>query len=249
VTQDPIRSLFSGYARRTNWYRRPLLQYNLVTWLENSADQDDIVNREGAGVLANQSRWIEIEGGRVHYLIEGAEQGLAVVLLHGASFSAETWKNIGTLEALSDAGYLAYAVDLPGFGKSSPSSGSPRTWLRVLLDLLKIEKPVVISPSMSGRFSLPLVTEEPDRVAGFVAVAPVSISSYRNELGRITAPVLAVWGENDAIVSIKEADLLVGSVRKGHKVVIAGGTHAPYMSDPAAFHRALLEFLANDVRI
>ena len=139
-------------------------------------------------MIENQSRWTEVEGGRVHYLIEGREGGRPVVLLHGASFTAETWKEIGTMAALAQAGYLAYAIDLPGHGKSSPSLGTPRTWLRVLLDLLKIETPVVVSPSMSGRFALPLVTEEPRRVSGFVAVAPVGIPQLQGSAATGSRP-------------------------------------------------------------
>ena len=122
------------------------------------------------------------------------------------------------MTALSEAGYLVYAVDLPGYGKSLPGFGSPQTWLRVLLELLKIDRPVVVSPSMSGRYSLPLVTENPEKVAGFVAVAPVAIMEYEDRLGQITAPVLAVWGENDTLIPQTQADLLIRSVKTGRKV-------------------------------
>ena len=110
-------------------------------------------------MIENQSRFVEIEGGRVHYLIEGSEEGRPVVLLHGASFTSETWKQIGTMTAMAQAGYLTYAFDLPGFGQSSSSNANHQTWLRDLLDLLSIDRPVVVSPSMSGRYALPLVTE------------------------------------------------------------------------------------------
>jgi abhydrolase domain-containing protein 14 len=195
-------------------------------------------------MMENQSRSAEIEGGRVHYLIEGPEVSRPVVLLHGASFTSETWKQIGTMEALAQAGYLVYAFDLPGYGRSSPSQAGHRTWLRDLLDLLKIDLPVVVSPSMSGRYALPLVTETREKVSGFVAVAPVGIMDYKDRLGEITAPVLAVWGENDTLIPQTQADLLVSSVKNGRKVVIAGGSHAPYMSDPTTFNTELLAFLS-----
>ena len=71
---------------------------------------------------------------------------------------------------------------------------------------------------MSGRFALPLVTEEPHRVSGLVAVAPVGIPGYKDQLDRITAPVLAIWGEHDRTIPQEQADLLVGSVRLGRRI-------------------------------
>src|SRR5689334_11381737 len=189
------------------------------------------------------SRFITMAGKQVHYLTT-PKQGLTVVLLHGASFSSATWQEIGTLEALASAGYHTFAIDLPGFGQSERVSVAPGEWLGELIDQLRIESLILLAASMSGGYALPFIIAHPEHITGFVAVAPVGIPTYREHLDQVTAPVLAIWGEQDKIVPISDAKLLVGSVKRGRLIVVPKGSHAPYMSDPSFFNHELLEFIA-----
>lgn len=173
----------------------------------------------------------------------GDENADSIVLLHGLRFTAETWREIGTLNHLTELGYRAIAIDLPGFGESEGPAANPQTWLGAFLDELEVTSPVVISPSMSGRFSLPLLVSAPYRLSGFIAVAPVNIRQHESKFTSIQTPILAIWGTNDAVVPVADGELLVADER-GHLVIIPDAGHPSYLSDPDRFHEAIAGFLS-----
>lgn len=190
------------------------------------------------------SQYVNLENARIHYLERGVTNSSCILFLHGASFSAKTWEEIGTLELLASRGYRGVAVDIPGYGRSQRISVSPQGFLLELLELLKLNRPVIISPSMSGNYSLPFVIEHKDKLSGLVAVAPVGIKRYQEELTGIELPVLAIWGSNDRIVPTEQADLLLELMPNAQKVVLANAGHACYMNATDEFHQHLIKFLA-----
>ncbi|XP_063502375.1 putative protein-lysine deacylase ABHD14B isoform X2 [Symphalangus syndactylus] len=104
----------------------------------------------------------------------------SVLLLHGIRFSSETWQNLGTLHRLAQAGYRAVAIDLPGLGRSKEAAApapigelAPGSFLAAVVDALELGPPVVISPSLSGMYSLPFLTAPGSQLLGYVPVAPI----------------------------------------------------------------------------
>ena len=187
---------------------------------------------------------VVIEHAHVHYTAAGPTEAPVVVLLHGASFSSATWQEIGTIDVLLDAGFRVLSVDLPGFGDSAATELPTTKWLRKLFTALAIQSPIIVSPSMSGRFSLPLAADYPDIPAALVFIAPVGIPRYIDHLSSVKCPALVVWGENDKLIPLEQADLLADALAHGQKRIIAGAGHAVYMEKTDEFHQALREFLA-----
>lgn len=186
---------------------------------------------------------MEYEGQRIHVRTAGREGAPGVLLLHGAAFSSRTWEDLGTIEQLAGAGYRVVAIDLPGFGESKGAKVDRTGFLSGFVPALGIGRPVIVSPSMSGGFSFPLILAHPELVSGFVPVAPAATVRYAKRIQRSPVPVLIVWGERDQVFPPAQAELLAGSFENAKTLILPGARHPAYLDEPEKFHAALLAFL------
>lgn len=93
---------------------------------------------------------------------------------------------------------------MPGYG-DSPPTGTVATqqgrvaFLERILEELGLRRPVLVSPSMSGRFALPFLLLHGDRLAGFVPIAPVGTRDYAvGQYQRVQVRWLRSWRMKDA---------------------------------------------------
>ena len=191
-----------------------------------------------------RAREVDVAGARIHVL--AAEQGTPVCLmLHGQAFTSRTWEELGTLELLAQGGARPIAVDLPGYGASERCELPDVEFLPALLAELGVDEPVVvISPSMSGRFSLPLVLEHPEHVAAYVPVGVAGLPLIADRVHEIDLPVLVFWGGEDRVFPLQQGRDLAAAVEGAELAVLEGAGHACYLDAPDEFHRRLIEFIA-----
>jgi pimeloyl-ACP methyl ester carboxylesterase len=67
---------------------------------------------------------------------------------------------------------------------------------------------------------------------------------FRDRLEEIVCPTLLVWGAEDMLVPVKDADEFERTVHDTRKVILDDTGHAPMLERPRPFNDALLAFLA-----
>ncbi|KAA3611783.1 MAG: alpha/beta hydrolase [Planctomycetota bacterium] len=190
-----------------------------------------------------ESQTVTVAGIPVHVEQSGPKDGRPLLFLHGGRFSSATWKELGTLNWFGSRGFRAVAVDLPGFGKTPESDLEEGQFLKQLGQSLKMNKPAVVAPSMSGRFLWPLVASEPDWFGALIPVAPVGIEEAASTIESVNIPALIVWGDQDQVIPISMADRLAGMLVEAQNLILLGAPHPCYLERTQEFHDGLLKFL------
>jgi abhydrolase domain-containing protein 14 len=189
--------------------------------------------------------WATIRGLNIRYLMKGT--GNPFALLHGFSFLADTWAEMGLFDELAEK-YSVYAFDMPYGAKSRSDKFSAENrdeyadFLKEMLQTLNIDKPVLLGASISGEVTLRYLSQGYDAKAGIVAGA-VHVQSLVPRLEIIKAPVLGVWGERDNISPPENAKTLADHVKNSEVHVIKDAGHACYLDKPKEFKTLLRHFL------
>lgn len=66
----------------------------------------------------------------------------------------------------------------------------------------------------------------------------------RERLGEISVPTLVVWGRQDRVVPVRDAQKFVELIPRARKVIFDDTGHVPQLERPEAFNAVLREFLA-----
>jgi pimeloyl-ACP methyl ester carboxylesterase len=137
-----------------------------------------IASRVAHDYAQAESRFVSVDGARLHFVIKGA--GRPVVLIHGNPGSCQDWARLYT--PISSR-YQVVAFDRPGHGHSDRPNHRDITvnvqaeMLHTALRELQIERPILVGHSWGGALALAYAVEFPDDVSGLVLLAPAVYES------------------------------------------------------------------------
>jgi len=127
---------------------------------------------------SDHSRFVDVDGVRVHYQEAGDPKAPALVLIHGFASSTLVWSKV--FLRLAEAGFRVIAVDMLGFGYSGkPRNGEytiagQASLLVGLLDRLQINRATLVGSSYGGAVSATCALDYPQRIDKLVLIGTVN---------------------------------------------------------------------------
>ncbi|MDQ4122494.1 MAG: alpha/beta hydrolase [Acidobacteriota bacterium] len=129
------------------------------------------------------SRFIEVDGLRIHYQEFGETSSKSLILIHGYSASTFTWSYSAPL--IAQKGFRVFVVDLIGFGLSEKPAWSDYTidsQARMIVRFMNrvgIGQAVLVGSSYGGAIALSVALDNPERVEKLVLSGAVCNDDIR----------------------------------------------------------------------
>src|SRR5687768_548953 len=149
---------------------------------------------------AENSRFTNVDGARIHYQEFGDVSKPTILLIHGYTASVYVWKTAAPM--LADAGFHVIAIDLLGFGYSDKPKwfdyaiASQARVVARFMNRLGIGRATVVGSSYGGAVAATLALDYPERVEKLVLVDTVCNDNLKSH------PILrlaAIRGIGEAI--------------------------------------------------
>jgi pimeloyl-ACP methyl ester carboxylesterase len=119
-----------------------------------------------------ESRFVMIDGHRIHYYVSGPVSGAPIVLVHGLGGRSEDFVNL--VPYLKKSGYRVYTPDLLGFGQSeeptnaSYSIGDQADLVINFFDAMGLQRADLGGWSMGGWIAQKVAVDNPERVSRLI---------------------------------------------------------------------------------
>lgn len=108
---------------------------------------------------------------------EAGQGDQALILIHGSGPGATGWSNFSpNIGSLADD-FHVYAVDMPGWGESSPRPAAEYRHPEVLvqfMDAVGIGRAALVGNSMGGMIAIAVAARNPERVSHLITMGPSS---------------------------------------------------------------------------
>ncbi|UWZ83227.1 alpha/beta fold hydrolase [Occallatibacter riparius] len=142
-------------AAGVGFYLRPVEVFNELLYFQMS-------------MSGSHSRWITINGHRIHYYEAGPSDAPPAVLVHGLGGHAEDWRMLQHF--FIGAHRHVYMIDLPGYGRSdwpqdfSYSIPDEANAVVAFMDALGLKQVDLAGWSMGGWIAQRIALDHPDRI-------------------------------------------------------------------------------------
>lgn len=129
-------------------------------------------------LLPPMGAFIDLAGIRLHVLDKGHKNAPTILLIHG--LSGQMHHFLYGVADLLGAQYRVIVVDRPGSGYSFRPNGisaaisNQADTMALLINELKLNKPIVVGHSFGGAVALALAQRHPQLVSGLALIAPLS---------------------------------------------------------------------------